>query len=317
MTNPTMGELVTSTLRNRKQKRADTITKHNGVMYELRQRGRIMMEAGGRTISCPILYGYANEEGYYSGDEQLTFNGSEVLTSAEYSWKQWARGVKMTGLLGIQNDGPYKLHGILMSRIEAAEKGLANLMAAGVHSDGTGAAGKEIGGLGHLNPISGALTVGGIPMNTTAWWNNIRKATGGVTSSTIEAHMLDLHMKTTRQTDRVNLIVSDDSYYQTYYMALRPDQRQMNPRMAKGGFDNIDFRGIPVIADGYRGGFAPPGMHFLNLNVIALRMYRKRNNVPLPGAATRPIDQDVEHVLIVGAGNMTLENMFLNGRMTD
>ncbi len=143
------------------------------------------------------------------------------------------------------------------------------------------------------------------------------RPTGGVTVDNIYDNMLALCLELQRQTDRTNLILADNTYYRTYQNSLRKDQRFMDPKLANAGFRNIQFDGIPVVADGHKGGYAPVGMHFLNMSTLNFTMHRRRNNVVLEGASKRPITEDSENVIMAGMGNMTVNNRFLNGRMID
>lgn len=311
-------EIVTTTLRHRKKAIADATTRNNGIMYELRRRKRIEMIGGGRTISCPIMYGETDSFMFYQGKEALDLSDEEALTSAEFNWKQWAVGVSISGLEQMQNSGAEQIIPIMKHRIMKAEKTLANNLSASVYSDGSSSAGKEIGGLNLLNGTSNASgTVGGIPVSSTPWWQNVVRATGGVTVSTIYDNMLALCLDLQRDTDKTNLIMADNSYCRTYQSSLRPDQRFRDPKLANAGFRNIQFEGIPVIADGKKGGFAPVGMHFLNLETLSFVMRKQRNNVVLSGAAKRPITEDSDNVIMAGMGNMTTNNRYLNGRLID
>lgn len=317
MANPNWGEVATATLAHRRKKLSDTVSKNNILMYELRRRGRMRTIGGGRTITTPIMVGTENANfQWYTGREALNVAGQEVLTSAEYPWKQYACGVSISGLEMMQNDGQEQVIEMMRARIRHAEKTITNQMHDSAHGDGTGSSGKEFGGLALLVSSTAGSTVGGINSTTYTWWDNKRAATGGAATATIYSDMLDLHLQLCRGTDKPNLIVSDNTYYSVFSQSLQGQQRFMDSKMASAGFQNIMFETVPVVFDGGQGGFAPVGMKFLNLSTIEMIMHRKRNNVVL-GGPRRPLTEDSDTVIIAGMGNFLMDNRMLNGVLTD
>lgn len=314
MANPNWGEVVTATLAHRRKNIADAVSKNNILYYELRRRGRIRTIGGGRTITTPIMVGEENANfQWYLGREALNVAGQEVLTSAEFPWKQYACGVSLSGLEMLQNDGAEQVINMMRARTMHAERTIQNQMHRSAHGDGTGSSGKEFGGLSLLISEASGATVGGINSTTATWWDNQREATGGAPDKdTIYGDMLDLFLKTCRGTDKPNLIVSDNLWYSTFSQALQAQQRFMDKKLASAGFPNLMFETVPVVADGGMGGYAPSGMKFLNLETIELIMHRKRNNVVL-GGPRRPLTEDSETVILAGMGNFIIENRMLNG----
>lgn len=318
MANPNWGEMVTATLAHRRKKTADAVSRNNIVIYEMRRRGRQKTIGGGRTISTPIMVGVENQNfQWYVGREALNIAGQEVLTSAEYPWKQYACGVSISGLEMLMNDGEEQVIDMMAARVQHAEKTIVNQMHKSAHGDGTGSGGKEFGGLRlHVTETPGA-TVGGINSGVAPWWDNQRSVLGSAPLTTnIYAAMLELYLRTSRGTDKPNLIISDNSYYATFSGALQAQQRFMDKNLASAGFQNIMFEMVPVVADGGMGGYAEAGaMRFLNLDTIEIIMHKKRNNVVL-GGPRRPLTEDSDTVIIAGMGNWINSNRMLNAVLT-
>ncbi len=317
MNNPNMLEMVTATLRYRRKAIADAMTKNNALMFQLRRKGRIDLIDGGRTITEPILYGENANHQWYTGREVLNVAGQEVLTSAEYDWKQYACGVSISGLEMMQNSpSKHQIHDMMKTRIMHAEKTIVNKNHESAYSDGTASAGKEFGGLDLLvNDVAGA-TVGGINSGTATWWDNKRATiAGGPTTANIYANMLNMCLSLSRGSDKVDLIIGDNTYYSVLSQYLQGQQRFMDAKLADAGFRNLMFEGVPVVADGGDGGFAQVGMYFLNCASIRLIMHKRRNNVPL-GGPRRPLTEDSDTVILAGMGNFTSNNRARNGRLT-
>lgn len=316
MTNPNWGEMVTATLAHRRKKIADTISKNNILYYEMRRRGREKTIGGGLTITTPIMIGVENSNfQWYVGRESLNIAGQEILTSAEFPWKQYACGVSISGLEMLQNSGDEQIINMMSARIQHAEKTIENQMHQSAYGDGTSSSGKEFGGLALLVSQVAGATVGGINSTTSTWWDNQRIALGTApTTTNIGASMMTMYLRTSRGTDRPNLIMSDNTYYATYWGSLQGQQRFMDSKLASGGFQNIMFQNTPVVYDGGIGGFAPVGMQFLNLDTIEIIMHSKRNNVVLSGPR-RPLTEDSDTSVIAGMGNWLINDRHLNGTL--
>lgn len=315
--NPNWGEVVTATLAHRRKNLADAVSRNNVLMFEMRRRGRDRTIGGGRVITAPIMVGEENTNfQWYVGREALNVAGQEVLTSAEYPWKQYACGVSISGLEMLMNDGPEQVISMMKSRVEHAEKTIVNQLHKSGHGDGTANGGKEFGGLGLLVSETAGGTVAGINSSVSTWWDNKRSAIGGAPNKdTIYAEMLDLYLLTSRGSDKPNLILSDNLFYATFSAGLQQQQRFMDRKLASAGFQNIMFENTPVVADGGQGGYAPAGMKFLNLETIEIIMHKKRNNVVL-GGPRRPLTEDSDTVVIAGMGNWICNNRMLNGVLT-
>lgn len=315
MSNPNWGEIVTTTLAHRRKKIADAVSKNNVLYAEMRQRGQARTIGGGRTITTPIMVGTENVNfQWYAGREALNIAGQEILTSAEFPWKQYACGVSISGLEMLQNDGEEQLINMMTARVQHAEKTIQNQLHKSAHGDGTQFGGKEFGGLALLVAETAGATVGGINSSTSAWWDNKRKIIGSAfTTANAYAVMMDLFLATSRGgTDKTNLIISDNTYYSIYSQSLVAGQRFMDRRLAAAGFSNIMFQDAPVVYDGGIGGYAPAGMRFLNLDSIEIIMHKKRNNVVLSGPR-RAVTEDSDSVVIAGMGNWIINNRMLNG----
>lgn len=322
MASPNVSEIVTTTLKNRSKKLSDNVTKHNALLSRLESKGKIKPADGGERIMQELEYGENGTFTWYSGYDTLNISPSDVLTAAEFDWKQAAVAVTMSGLEELQNTGNEKLIDLLEARINNAEKTMKNKMAAAVYGDGTAATGKAIGGLGLLVADAGAGIVGGIDSGTWAFWKNqaFDATTDGLAAATAAnmlAYMNAFWLKLVRGTDRPDLIVADNNYYGLYWAALLPQQRFTSPQMAQAGFESLKFMSADVVFDGGQGGACPVNhMYFLNTDYIYLRPHTDRQYVPLsPDRYTN--NQDAFVKLIGWAGNMTTSGRKFQGVLKD
>ncbi|KGM35711.1 phage major capsid protein [Inquilinus limosus] len=314
MASPNLTEIVTTTLRNRSKKLADNVTKNNAALLRLEQKGNARPADGGRTLVEELEYAENGTFQYYSGYELLDVSPSDVFSAAEFDWKQAAVNVTISGLEGrIQNAGREKVIPLLAKRIKNAEKTMTNGIALGVYADGTGSAGKEIGGLKLLvadDPTTG--TVGGINRATWSFWRNQVQSEAVFDKTTVQHNMNLLWLKCMRGRDKVDLILADNNAYTNYLESLQPIQRITNAKMADAGFTNLEYLGAPVVVDGAQGGGCPANhMYFLNTDYLYYRPHSDTNMVPME--EVRAINQDATVQAILWAGNMTLSNASLQG----
>lgn len=253
-----------------------------------------------------------------SGYEVLNVSPSDVISAAEFDWKQASVAVTISGLEQAQNSGPDALLDLLESRIEVAEKTMANNLSSDMYSDGTASSGKQVGGLQLLvadTPTSG--TVGGINRQTYSFWRNqtfSATTSGGSAASAanIQRYMNTMYLRTKRGMDQADLIVMDTNYYSFFWSSLQSIQRVASSEMADAGFKSLQYAGIDVVADGGIGGGCPANhAYFLNTDYIFWQPHRDRNMVPLD--TVRSLNQDASVQLIVWMGNMTMSNAELQG----
>lgn len=318
MASPGLSEIITTTLRNRSGVIADNMSENNAILFRLSKRGKVKPVSGGRSIVQELTYAENSTFQRYSGYELLNTSPSDVISAAEFDWKQASVAVTISGLEEAQNSGPDALLDLLETRIEVAEKTMQNNLSADMYSDGTASSGKQVGGLQLLvaDTVSSG-TVGGINQGTYTFWRNqtFSATTDGgsaASAANIQRYMNTLYQRCSRQTDRPDLILADTNYYNFYLSSLQAIQRITSDEMAQAGFQSLKYMGADVVFDGGIGGGCPANhMYFLNTNYLFWRPHKSRNMVPLD--KVNSINQDASVQLIIWMGNMTASNRQLQG----
>jgi len=315
MPNPNWTEILTTTLESRNMEFADNITNNNALLSTLNAKGNINPATGGNVIIEELEYAENSTFQFYTGYEVLNINPSDVFTAAEYDWKQASVNVSSSGLeIEVQNTGKEKVIPLLEKRIKNAKRTAANNMSTAVYSDGTGSAGKELGGLQLLvadDPATG--TVGGIDRAGTGngFWQN---QTSGDATLTTSAHMRTemqaMWLETKRGTDTVDTIPTDQLFYSLFWDSLTDIQRIASDSKAVAGFETLMYVTANVIFDG-DSGIPSSHMYFLNTDFIYLRPHSTRNWVPMEKKTS--VNQDATIVPLVWAGNLTMSNAALQG----
>lgn len=315
---PNVTDIVATTIENRSRELADNVTKSNGLLSKLSSGGRVKTFSGGSSIMQELSFAANGNAGYYSGYDTLPVAAADVISAASFSIQQAACPVVISGLEMLQNSSKEQIIDLMESRMNVAESSMANLLAAGVYSDGTGTGGKQVTGLDaavSTTPTSG--TYGGINRANWTFWRNQYTLTGvAVTATTVQGYMNTMWASLVRGSDRPDLIIMDSNFWGWYVASLQTQQRFTDPRSATLGFPTVKFFDADVILDGGIGGFATTKTaYFLNTKYLFWRPHSKRNMVPLNPNRRYAINQDAEVQIIGWAGNLTSSGIQFQGRL--
>ena len=324
MSFPNVSDIIATTIQNRSGVIADNVTKNNALLSRLKQRGNIKKFSGGNIILEELSFAENANAGWYSGYETLPVAAQDVISAAQYDIKQCAVPVTISGLEQLQNAGKEQIIDLLESRIAVAEATMANLIAAGVYSDGTGSGGKEITGLKAQIPTNPNIgIVGGIDRATWAFWRSkvFDASTDGgavTTSANIQQYFNALWAKLVRGNDRPDLIVVDNAYWSMYMSSLQAIQRFTSSDDAKLGFVTVKFMDADVVLDGGVGGFmTTKEAYFLNSKFIKYRPHASRDMVPLSPGKRYSVNQDAEVQILAWAGKLTASGLQYQGKMVE
>jgi hypothetical protein len=326
--NSSVSDIIATTIQSRSGELADNVTNNNPLLLKLKSKGNVRPFSGGNVILEEIMYNDAstNNTSSYSGFETLNISPNSPISAAQFSIAQYASAVTISGLEMLQNSGKEAIIDLLEGRIKVAEAQLANRINLDLYGNGTGNGGKNLTGLAAAvadSPTSG--TYGGINRATWSFWQNqafsgVTNGGAAVSAANIQSYMTQLAIKLVRGTDKADLIVADNNYYNLYVNSLQAIQRVTDPEMAGSGFASLKFYGggtsADVVLGGGIGAQEPANhMYFLNTDYIFFRPHKDRNFVPI-GGERQSVNQDAIVKLIGWAGNLTSSGAQFNGVLT-
>lgn len=317
--NAVFTEIVSTTFRNHSSEIADNFSGHNALYRRLAKKGKTRSESGGYSIVQPLEYAANGTYQRYSGADILNVSQSDVITAAEFPWRQIAINVVTTGYELRVNSGPQRLANLAKTRIRNAINTFGNNFSADMYSDGSLT--NQIDGIQKLIADTPTNTVGGINAGTWTFWQNVVQSaaaplqgggaiTPSATQGVMESLMLPLLMELTRNNDKPDLIVSSNDWFQFYQGGLVTQKQFMSAEVAEGGFMSIMYQGIPVVFDG-NSGMAASRMYFFNTNYIEMVTHPDANMTVMDEA--KPYNQDAVVVPILWMGNMVCSNRALQG----
>lgn len=316
--NATFTEMVTTTLRHTKKgKVVDNVTKHNGLLTLMKERGNIKTDAaGGYEIQIPLSYAENSTYQRFSGYDTLNIGASDVLSSAKYDWSQVAIHVTASGREVKMNNSQERMINLVKSRINVAFDTAANNMSIDLYSDG--ALSNQIGGLSHMITADGTGTVGGIVAGTYTFWKNKFGEIG--TDATVFANVRNAMglqwLATNRGTDKPDLIVATHDLYSVYENGLQDNQRYGDAKMGALGFEALKYKSAPIIFDDNTNfGTTSELMYFLNTKYLYLMEHPDARWTEDDEKV--PINQDAVVVPIYWMGGACVSNRSLQSRIHD
>ena len=310
-------ELVSTTFRNHAKEVADNVTKHNALYRKLSDGGQIRLEDGGLSIVQPLEYASNSTYQRYSGYDVLNIGAVDVLSAAEFPWRQVAVNLAISGLEMRTNSGENRIINFIKAKVKNAQHSFANGLSTDIYSDGTAA--NQINGLQALVADAGTGTVGGINSSTYGFWQNIVQSAAaplqggsGITpsASTIESLMLPLWIKLTRGMDTPNLVVMSDDYFTFFEQSQTSLKRYTADQDGQAGMLSMKYKTADVFFDS-SGGIPAAHAYFLNTKYMDLVVHQDANITMLDDVES--INQDALVKSIIWQGNLALSNRSLQG----
>jgi hypothetical protein len=315
----TFTELVTTTFRKHRKEIADNISNNNALLQYMMRGGRKEMQDGGLTLVEPLEYAENSTYQRFSGYDVLNMQASDVISAAEYQWRNIAIAVTSNGTELRTNSGDSQILNLAKKRLKNAVRTFKNNFSSDLYSDGS--LSNQINGIQAIVADTNTNTVGGISANTwTFWRNTVQSAAaplqggGAVTpsASTIENQlMLPLWLTITRGNDKPNVIIADMNYFRFFEESQVSIKRYTNTAgEAQGGFDRLKYKTADVIYDG-DSGIPSNHMYFLNTDFLKLIVHPDADMTEVP--EMRSINQDAVVIWMLWMGNLVCSNRQLQG----
>lgn len=300
MANPNFDNIVATTLKKYftdSGKAVDNIFKRTAALDWILKSGKLQTQ-GGATAVFPIENVVNSTFQTYSGYDALTpAHGQEIITAAEYAWKQAAIFIPMSGMEEAKNSGDKAIVNLLKTKTENAERTAAEQFETMLFTYyGTENSNKGWGGLPLLvgNETSTVTTVGGIDRTTDTYW----RASRNVTPAAMTLPLLSNTYNTVSYgSDAADFQVTTQALWEKYEGLLQPYQRFMDPKTAEAGFTNLMHRGSKVVWSD----LCPSGLWYtlnsrhLKLAVLSGKWMNFRGFV-------EPYDRDAKYGLITCYG---------------
>ncbi|MBM3491278.1 MAG: phage major capsid protein [Alphaproteobacteria bacterium] len=308
--NSTFTELVSTTFRKHRKEIKDNLSNRNALLKYMNKRGNTRTEDGGLTIACPLDYTTNNTYQRYSDWDTLDISQSDVISAAEYQWRQIALNVVASGRDLRVNSGEARIINLAKARLKNGLRTFSNSFSSDLYSLGT--ATNQVDGLQKLisdSPETG--TVGGIDAATWTFWRNsefdLSDNSVTMSATTIEGSaMLPLWLTLDRgPDDQPDLIVMSNDYYAFFETSQVSIKRYTDQSNANGGFITLKYKNADVLFDG-SSGIPTSRAYFINTNYLELVVHRDADMEIMD--EMRPVNQDGVVIPILWMGNLVCSN---------
>lgn len=317
--NAVFTELVSTTFRNHRKEIKDNMSTRAALLRYMKKRGNTRKESGGLTIATTLDYTTNNTYQRYSDWDALNIQASDVITAAEYQWRQIAINVVASGRELRINSGDSAIISLSKGKMKNAIRTFNNNFSSDLYSAGT--LSNQINGLQAIIANTPTNTVGGIDANVwTFWKNKVQSAAaplqgGGavtVSATTMEGGMmLPLWLALDRsEDDRPDLIVMDNNYYTFFENSQTSLKRYASSESATAGIVTLKYKTADVL---YDANIPANTGYFINTEYLELVVHADADLEVME--ETRPVNQDGVVIPLLWMGNLSCSNRAQQGVM--
>jgi len=322
-----VSDIYATTWEYREKKPADAVVDNIPLLYKMRQNGGIKTISGGRFISENIRIAQNQYVQLIDPDEEISMGYNNTLADFQFTPKIIVTPVVINALEEAQNQGDAQFLDLLDERQEIADSSTYNVMEAMLQGDGTTYGGKAFSGIRtFIVDTTNTGSIGGISRVT---YSAIRNASvnfvsvfGSPTdSSNIESRLRYAKNLIVRNTDKPDLAFLGQTYFNAGADSFSGKQRiTVNKDMYEANFDNYVIEGMTAVLAGGKifsglSHIAVDRGYLLNTKTFNLKMYKGYNFQPLNKRTS--FNQLVDATLLLGIGNLTINNPALNAVVFD
>ena len=251
------------------EKIADAISTGNAALYFYKKRGNWEgVASGGRQLRKSVLYNLQTVRPLGSFGT-VNVNPVDSHTSSYWDWVQSAVAVSFSDLEEFQTSGEEAIKSIVQAKFQQAKASLDDFFSkAMLRGQGdidttslTTAITSPVDGSVFIDPFpkliaydpSVSTNIGGINQNTNNWWRNQLYASSSSTLAAFLGELRTLHIYCQRggggRDKSPDFHLVDESTYNCYERALALQHRNPDYNKADIPYENIIFKGSPVIPD--------------------------------------------------------------------
>lgn len=248
---------------------ADAISTSNAAFYFYKKRDNWEgVSSGGRQLRKTVLYQLQTVRPL-GGYGAVNLNPVDSHTSVYYDWVQTAVPVSFSDMEEFQTSGEESIETIVKAKYQQAKASLDDYFSKALlrgqgdndNSSFNVANTSNVDGSLFIDPFgklisgapTGSLTVGGVDQSTNTWWQNQLVDSAATTLSAFLAELRTLHVHCQRGgggEDRApDFHITDERTFNVYEKALALTHRNPSYQKADIPFENVMFKGAPVIPD--------------------------------------------------------------------
>lgn len=272
-----LDNLYTTTWYMQRDGVADNIFTGTPFWFWLKEHGGFDTAEGGRKIKVNLRYAKSENLKWIGKGGTVNLQDQEHLTSAFYDWRYFTDSIVRYFTDDQQNRGKAAAINLVDSKIEMSKDSQIDELEErlfGTEADGLATGELYMLGLRDIvpdDPTTSASELAGIDPSVHTWWrsksinmNSVSFATNGIDRMRT---MYNNCMQNLRM-DAPDIIVTGQTPYEMYEAEVEEQKRIVNKTLGDAGFENIEFKGVPIV-------WSPKGksnnvdrMYFLNTKFL-------------------------------------------------
>jgi hypothetical protein len=250
----TLDNLYTTTWQNMKGSAADQIFDGTPGWFWLKQHDGLEKVIGGRFITEPVRFAGSQNIKYVQKGSSVPLSDQEFLTIAHDVWRYLTDSIVRFGIDDQQNRGKNQIMSLMTAKLDNSRDSLTDEMEK--RFCGTAGTNEYNGLLDIVAEDPTADTVHNIASATYTWWRNQymdydttwNSAAPDFTADGDQCmnNMVNVCSKGLR-TESPNIIMCGQGVWEAYFETTIEQRRVHNKTLGDAGFQNIEFRGIPMV----------------------------------------------------------------------
>ena len=299
---------LTTSLADYRRVLVDNVYNDVVVMRLANEAGNKKMVDGGLSIVNLVIKEKQDDGGFYLGADVLNNNQGDDTAQCEYRWQNAYEPIQITRDEERQNSGDmHKIIDLVAAKTQMAEKAIKDRLDQAL-STPVG----EANNLYDLETIVNTGTLGTINGSTSTYWQSTVTASGsfaaqGLTDMTTAYYAVS----SSSVMDNPTVFLTNKTIFQYFEQTRLPLERISNVSSANAGFENLTFKGKPLMYGNYIGS----GLMFgLNMNYIDLNVDSATDMITTPFLS--PTNQTVKVAYILWRGQLSTNNRRRHFKLT-
>lgn len=271
------------------------------VVFKLaNEAGSKRMVDGGLSLAEVVIKEKQDDGGFYLGGDVLNNTQGDDTTMVEFRWQNAYEPIVITRDEERQNSGEaHKIIDLVGTKLQLAEKAITDRLDQALSTPVN-----EANNLIDLETMINTGTLGTINGAASTFWQSTVTTSGafaaqGLTDMTTAYYAVS----SSAVVDNPTHIVTNKTIFQKFEQTRLPLERISNTMTANAGFENLTFKGKPVIYGNYVGS----GLMFgLNMNYVVLAVDSATDLITTPFVT--PTNQTVKVAYILWRGQFYTNN---------
>ena len=245
-----LDNLYTTTWQNMKGTAQDQIFDATPFWFWLKMNGGLQTEEGGRFLTVPLRYAKSDNVQFVRRGSSVALTDKEFLTVGDEQWRYMVDTIVRFGIDDQQNRGKNAIMSLMQSKLDNSKDSLIDTLETRL----TGTAGTDqfLGLLDLVpdDPTGSGATLHGIDPSVYTWWRSQTFDMAGLALDTELIPNMNKMLNScsnNRAQDTPDIIVTGKHPFEIYWENTLEQKRITNNTLGDAGFQNIEFRGVPMI----------------------------------------------------------------------